>query len=69
MQHIKHYSYASYYRAAHEVLLACSAQNIAHIQYMKVDLHAAHFMSHACFNVSHDKIEEHIRVHRTWVSA
>ena len=55
VQHMKHYSRASYYHAAHELLLACSAPKIAHVQYVKVDLNAAHFVSHVCFDLSHDK--------------
>ena len=50
MQYTKHYSHASYYHAAHEVLLACSTQNIIHVQYTKVDSRATHFMSHMCFD-------------------
>ena len=34
--------------AAHKVLLTCSTQNIARVQYMQVDLHVTHFMSHTC---------------------
>ena len=49
VQHTKHYSRASYYHA-HKVLLVCSAQNIVHMQYTKVDSHAAHFVSQACFD-------------------
>ena len=41
-------SCASYYCAAHEVLLVWSVRNIVCVQYTKVDLCAAHFMSHAC---------------------
>ena len=55
VQHTKHYLRASYYRAAHKVLLACSAWNIARVQYTEVHPHAAHFVSHACFDSSHDK--------------
>ena len=44
-----------YYHATHTFSLACSTQKIAHVQYTKVDLRAANFMSHACFDLSHDK--------------
>ena len=53
----------------HELFLACSAQKIAHVQYTKVDLHAAHFMSHVCFDSSQTKIEEYTHVHCTQVSS
>ena len=53
MQHTKHYSQTSYCRAVHKLLLACSTR--AHLQYTKVDFCAAHFVSHACFDSSHDK--------------
>ena len=52
---MKHYSSAFYYHATHELLLTCSARKIACMQYIKVDLRAAHFVSHACFDSSHDK--------------
>ena len=55
LQHTKHYSHASYYHAAHKILLACSARNIAHIQFTKGYSCATHFVSHACFDLSHDK--------------
>ena len=47
-------------RAAHEALLACflllcSTRKIVRVQYTKIDLHAAHFVSHACFDSSHYK--------------
>ena len=45
MQHTKRYSHAPYYRAAHKLLLVCSVRKIASVQYMKVDSHAAHFVS------------------------
>ena len=41
--------------AAHEALLLCRAWNIACVQYMKVDSHAA-ILCHTCFDLSHDKI-------------
>ena len=54
--------------AAHEALLPCfllscitriitcvQHTKIARMQYMKVDLHAAHFVSHMCFDSRHDK--------------
>ena len=47
---MKYYSHASYYHATHEVLLVYSAQNIACVQYMEVDLHAAHFVSHSYYD-------------------
>ena len=61
-------------RAAHEALLACSLPScrtwiITSVQCTKqLDLRATHFVSHTCFDSSHDKIEEHLCVHRTWVS-
>ena len=44
-------------------LLSCSTQSISHVQhtkiayvqYTKVNSHAAHFMSHTCFDSSHNK--------------
>ena len=55
VKHTKHYSRASYYRAAHKLLLVCSARKIAHAKYTKVDSCAAHFVSHTCFDSSHAK--------------
>ena len=46
---------ASYHRAVHKLLLTCSTQKITRIQYTKFDLHVAHFVSHPCFDSSHDK--------------
>ena len=47
-------THASYYRAAHELLLTFTAQKIAFVWYTKVDLCAVHFMSRTCFNSSHN---------------
>ena len=55
VQHMKHYLRASYYCAAHKLLLVCSTRKIARVQYKKVDSHAVHFTSHAYFDSSHDK--------------
>ena len=79
MQHTRKLKTDSY--AAHEALLtffllSCSIvinthvqyMKIAHVQYIKVDSHAAYFMSHAFFDLSHDKIEEHTHVHCMRVS-
>ena len=54
---MEQYSYLAIIKIAHKVLLVCSTQNIARVQYTKVDSHAVHkkvdscadqFMSHAC---------------------
>ena len=57
----------AYSHAAHEALLACfllscitritrvQRTKIARVQYTKVDSCAAHFVSHVCFDLSHDK--------------
>ena len=50
MQHAKRYSRASCCHAAHEVLLVCSARNIALMLYMTAYSRAAYFMSHVCFD-------------------
>ena len=55
MQHTKDYSHASYYCASHKYIHTCSARKTARMQYMRVDLHAAHFVSHTCFDSSHNK--------------
>ena len=55
VQHTKCYSCASYHRAVHELLVACSAWKLVRMQYMKFDSLAVHFVPHACFNSSYDK--------------
>ena len=55
VQHTKHHSRASYHHALHKLLLSCSARKMAHVQYTKFDSRATHFVSHACFDSSHDK--------------
>ena len=68
VQHMNYQLHASYYRAAHELLIACfllscSTRIITHVQhtkiarmqYTKVDLRVAHFISHVCFDSRHDK--------------
>ena len=55
VQHTKHYSHAPYHHAAHELLLVCNTQKITCVQYTKFDSLATHFVSHACFDLSHDK--------------
>ena len=62
------YSCVSYHHAARELLLTCSTQKVSRMQYTKFDSHVAHFVSHACFDSSHNKIEEHTRVHHMQVS-
>ena len=55
VQHTKYDLHASYYRTAHEVLLACSTRNIACVQYMKVDSRAVHLHSVTCIFLTLDK--------------
>ena len=48
VQHTKHYSRASYHRATHELLLACSVWKIARMQCMKNCSRAVHEIWLAC---------------------
>ena len=50
VQHKKTESCASYYRAAQEAWVTCSAKIIARVQHTKFDSHAAHCVSHASFD-------------------
>ena len=62
---MKHYLHVSYYHAAQELLLACSTQKIARMQYTKLT-RVQPISCHTCVLTRvTTKIEEHKRVHHT----